>query len=71
MGHASIVDDGLGLPNSSRTAEVTALIGFHVVRVRSHGVMFWVGTMALERNRIGNRTSSGQRRGRVRSGRPG
>src|SRR5262245_61281977 len=56
IGQVSIVPDGLGLPNSTRTDAVTALTGFQFASVSSHWGMPCVGTNAFDTNESGNNT---------------
>ena len=58
MGQAGMVDDGFGLPHSSRTAAATALTGFQAAIVPSQVGRPLVGTKALDTNASGNRMIS-------------
>src|SRR4029077_14615671 len=56
IGHAEIVDDGFGLPQSSRTAAAAALTGFQAAMVPSTVGRLLLGTNALDPNVSGNNT---------------
>src|SRR4051794_23921340 len=58
IGQVSIVPDGLGLPNSTRTDAVTALTGFQFAIVSSQLGMPCVGTNAFETNDSGKSTTN-------------
>src|SRR5690242_18626651 len=58
IGHSWIVDDGFGLPQSSRTAAATALTGFQAAILPSHAGRWFVGTNAFDTNASGNRMMS-------------
>src|SRR5690606_6267454 len=52
----SIAAEGLGAPNSSRSAAVRALTGFQFAIVARTVGIAWVGANALETKASGNRT---------------
>src|ERR1700723_3602449 len=54
MGQTWTVDDGLGLPKSTRHPAVTALTGFQSAMAWSHPGMWVVGTRAFEMKARGN-----------------
>ena len=55
IGHAEMVEDGFGFPQSSRTAAPAALTGFHAAMVPSHVGRLLVGTNAFDTNASGTR----------------